>query len=168
MRDPETLKKSESIEIRLPYASKQAFMARCRSNGSSASGVLRAFIQDYVSERRAARSSKQPVRLLAGAAAVLAFAALAAPSLAHPSLPAQFARLDADHDGGVSLAEFTGGAALKVMVSVGAAERDSRLDADTRDRLLRAEFSHIDANRDGRISFIEFRDYYGRWGSRRP
>ena len=48
MRDPAKLKKSESLEIRLPYPTKQAFMARCRDDGRSASDALRAFIDGYL------------------------------------------------------------------------------------------------------------------------
>ena len=45
MRGP---KKSEPIEIRLPYAAKQAFMARCRARGVSASQALRGFIDGEI------------------------------------------------------------------------------------------------------------------------
>jgi hypothetical protein len=48
MRETAKLKKSESLEIRLPYPTKQAFMARCRNDGRSASDALRAFIDGYL------------------------------------------------------------------------------------------------------------------------
>ena len=41
MSEPRKLKKSESLEIRIPYPTKQAFMARCRDGGRSASEALR-------------------------------------------------------------------------------------------------------------------------------
>ena len=41
---PRPLKKTETIEIRLPHDTKTAFMARCRAEGRTASDVLRRFI----------------------------------------------------------------------------------------------------------------------------
>jgi hypothetical protein len=163
MRDPHTLKKSESLEIRLPHATKQAFMARCRSEQRSASEALRAFIEASI-EGPAPAKSKTPLRLAAAGVALLAFGAMAAPSLAHPSLPAQFARLDANHDGSLSPAEFGAAASLKIAVSVGAGEHplDGSLDAGLRDRLIRREFDRIDADRNGGVSLAEFRAYYSR------
>ena len=83
-------KKSETIEIRLPHAAKQAFMARCRDRGVSASEALRAFIDGEI----AAPVRSPRLRWAAVGLAALAIGAVAAPSLARPSLPARFARLD--------------------------------------------------------------------------
>jgi hypothetical protein len=149
-------KKSETLEIRLPYAQKQAFMARCRAEGRSASEALRGFIEQSVAEPR------RPDRRLRWAAAGLAavsLGAVAAPSLARPSLPAQFARLDADHDGRLSLAEFERGATVQITLGPGAARRLTPAD---REGLLRREFGRIDANGDGEIALDEFRRYYAR------
>ena len=44
MSAPRKLKKSETLEIRLPYPTKLAFMARCQDAGVSASEALRGFI----------------------------------------------------------------------------------------------------------------------------
>ena len=44
MSAPRKLKKSESLEIRIPYPTKLAFMARCQAEGVSASEALRGFI----------------------------------------------------------------------------------------------------------------------------
>ena len=41
-------KKSETLEIRLPHEAKQAFMARCRDEGVSASQALRGFIEAQI------------------------------------------------------------------------------------------------------------------------
>ena len=51
------LKKSETLEIRLPYPTKLAFMARCRHEGRSASAALRQFIDGQVDATRPAGSS---------------------------------------------------------------------------------------------------------------
>jgi hypothetical protein len=118
------LKKSETLEIRLPYPTKLAFMARCRDEGRSASEALRHFIDGHIEVHRPAR---RPIllgggRLLAGALIAAAMGAVALPSLARPSLRAEFdrlaadpaagittadlVRLDANHDGKVSFEEF--------------------------------------------------------------
>ena len=120
MSTPRKLKKSETLEIRLPHPTKQAFMARCRAEGRSASEDVRGFIESRLAPAPAA--SRLRVRLLAGLLAALALGAVAAPSLARPDpkadfrrldadgdgrvTPAELARLDADRDGGVSLAEY--------------------------------------------------------------
>lgn len=54
MKRPE--KKSESLEIRLPYSQKQAFMEACRERGVTASDVLRSFIADDL--ERSARAQE--------------------------------------------------------------------------------------------------------------
>ena len=120
------LKKSETLEIRLPYPTKLAFMARCRDEGRSASEALRLFIDGHLDGRPAQRAPRLahhlPGRLLAGALVAAAVGAIALPSLAHPNLRAEFdrlatsprhtigladfARLDTNHDGQISYAEF--------------------------------------------------------------
>jgi hypothetical protein len=116
------LKKSETLEIRLPYPTKLAFMARCRDQGRSASEALRQFIDGQIDGTRPSGPSNRAWRLIAGAAVGAAMAAVAVPSLAHPSLraefvrldlngdhvvtTAEFARLDANHDGKITLEEF--------------------------------------------------------------
>jgi len=66
------MKKSESLEIRLPYPTKQAFMARCRADGRSASEALRGFIEAEI-EGAPARPRLRP--LIAGALAAAAIGA---------------------------------------------------------------------------------------------
>jgi len=113
MREPRPPKKSESLEIRIPYAAKTAFMARCQREGRSASEALRAFIDQQIETppRRLKRW-----RIAAGALMAAAVGAVAVPSLARPGPaadPAQdllrrvaFAQLDANHDGVLSLDEY--------------------------------------------------------------
>lgn len=104
------LKKSETVEIRLPHATKTAFMARCRAEGRTASDAIRRFIDAELSQasatRRSPRLGWRP--LLAATVAGLALGAVAAPSLAQSSPPsrAAFDRMDRNHDGVVSFAEY--------------------------------------------------------------
>lgn len=108
MTEPRRLKKSESLEIRIPYPTKEAFMARCRADGRSASEALRAFIDQQLEAPAKPRLSRRTLRLVAGAAIAAAVGAAALPSLARPSIAAaQFDRIDANHDGVLSRAEFT-------------------------------------------------------------
>lgn len=117
-------KKSESLEIRLPYATKQAFMTRCQADGRTASDALRGFIEAELGPAK----SKRPLRYLAvGALAAAALGALAAPSLANTADAARFADLDANRDGAITAAEF------------------ARLDADHDGRVSHAEFSRAAA-----------------------
>jgi len=109
MTAPTRLKKSETLEIRLPYPTKLAFMARCRDEGRSASEALRGFIDGEIGQPPA-RNPLQ-VRLIVGALIAAAMGAVALPSLAQPSFSAaEFARLDANHDGKITFAEFQAGA----------------------------------------------------------
>ena len=104
------LKKSETVEIRLPHATKTAFMARCRAEGRTASDAIRRFIDAELSQtpstQRSPRLGWRP--LLAAAVAGLALGAVAAPSLAQSSPPtrAAFDRMDRNHDGIVSFDEY--------------------------------------------------------------
>ena len=115
------LKKSETLEIRLPYPTKLAFMARCRDDGRSASEALRGFIDGELGGGRRPAAPRLAPRLLVGALIAAAAGAMALPSLAHTNQRAAFdclahdhaaisapdlARLDTDHDGKVSYAEF--------------------------------------------------------------
>lgn len=108
-------KKSESLEIRIPYEAKQAFMARCQREGRSASEALREFIDGEIAPASKLRP-KHRWRLVAGAVIAAAVGAAALPSLARTGAPADpaadllrraaFARLDANHDGVLSLDEY--------------------------------------------------------------
>ncbi|MRL69631.1 EF-hand domain-containing protein [Brevundimonas sp. SPF441] len=102
-------KKTETVEIRLPHATKTAFMAQCRDEGRTASDAIRRFID---AELNATSSTRPQSRLgwrplLAAAVAGLALGAVSAPSLAQSSpTRADFDRLDRNHDGVVSFDEY--------------------------------------------------------------
>jgi len=161
MRGP---KKSETLEIRLAHATKRAFMARCHKEGRTVSEALRALIEQALATprrpaRRPAQRPAERMRWIAAGVAAASLAAIAAPSLARPNLPARFARLDADHDGKLSLPEFERGASVEISLGPGASHA---LTAADREALLRSEFARVDADSDGEIALDEFRRYYGR------
>jgi hypothetical protein len=114
MSAPRKLKKSETLEIRLPYPTKLAFMARCQDAGVSASEALRGFIDGELAPPAPAR--RKAPRLLIGGLIAAAVGAIAVPSLAGPVVAkglardlvsrVAFERIDANHDGVISYAEY--------------------------------------------------------------
>jgi hypothetical protein len=119
------LKKSESLEIRLPYPTKLAFMAACRDRDVSASEALRRFIDAELSAAPISRPSRRSWRPIVGTAIAVLVGAAALPSLAHTGLRSEFDRLDANRDGVVSVEEF------------------SRLDTNRDGRITFAEFKAL-------------------------
>lgn len=120
---PRKQKKSETLEVRLPHETKQAFLTACRDDGTTASEVVRESIDTYLDER--GRPAVQPVtgnilamipkplrrpRIALGAAGAVGLAALAIlPSAAQPDFKTLFDRMDANKDGVISAEEFAGG-----------------------------------------------------------
>ncbi|RYG10218.1 MAG: hypothetical protein EON96_17080 [Caulobacteraceae bacterium] len=103
-------KKSETIEVRVPYGAKTAFAARCRENGLTVSEAVRGFMEREIGTGARGGRRMRGWPALAALAAGLALGAVAAPSLAqtqgaHGSRSA-FERLDANRDGVVSYDEF--------------------------------------------------------------
>jgi len=101
-------KKTETLEIRLGHDAKTAFMARCRREGVTASDAVRAFIEGEGRSRRSRRATVGLVSAMAAGIAGLVVGAAAAPSVAQTATDASsFARLDRDHDGLLTPAEFS-------------------------------------------------------------
>lgn len=116
-------KKSETLEVRIPHETKQAFLTACREDGTTASEVVRDQVQSYLDQR--ARPSQEQgrsnimnfsptvrrygPRVAAGSIAAIGLTALAVlPSAAAPDFKSQFSRLDANGDGVLSVEEFLG------------------------------------------------------------
>ena len=104
-------KKSETLEIRIPHAAKQAFMARCKADGVSASEALRGFIEAQVAPPspvapKPARPRRSRLKMALAAAAALAVGATALPSLAGQVDRSGFERFDLDHSGAITPSEF--------------------------------------------------------------
>lgn len=107
-------KKSESLEVRLAHPVKEAFMARARHRGQSASVLLRDFIDAYLAntdpsaEKRSIR--KRLIMRLAAVSFVVSVVALYSvlPTAvsASPDLKSLFERLDRDGNGLLSSTEF--------------------------------------------------------------
>lgn len=102
-------KKSETLEVRLPYDAKTAFMTRCRESGQTASEAVRRFIEGELTGPPKPRSRQRAWQTLAAAAAGLAIGAAAAPSLAQTGADdqARFETLDRNADGVLTPAEFS-------------------------------------------------------------
>ena len=155
-------KKSETIEVRVPYETKQAFMAACQARGTTASSVLRGFIDRYVASSASALPFARRRRRLAaivsggGLAAAAALAAVAVPAHAatDPRLQAVFEWMDANHDAQLSAAEFISPqqdsgppAGLEVLV-------DSKVPPPLNESRA-ALFQRLDSDHDGSLSLAE-------------
>ena len=108
------VKKSETLEVRIPHETKQAFLNACREDGTTASEVVRDQVQSYLDAREQPPQQKKGTlvmqfspnvrrygpRVAAGSLAAFGLTALAVlPSAATPDFKAQFTRLDANGDG---------------------------------------------------------------------
>lgn len=128
---PRREKKSETLEVRIPHETKQAFLTACREDGTTASEVVRTSVQTYLDERerptlqqartpamnsvlRLVTNLPQPVRhytprVVAGGIVAASLVALATmPSAAAPDFASQFRMLDKNGDGVISSDEFLG------------------------------------------------------------
>lgn len=120
---PARAKKSETLEVRIPYETKQAFLTACREDGTTASEVVRESVHTYLDGRERPTPQRtrtlvmklpQPVRrygprIAAGAVAAIGLATFVAlPSAAAPDFQAAFKRLDVNGDGVLTAEEFAG------------------------------------------------------------
>lgn len=103
-------KKNDSIEIRLPDATKAAFMENCRREGRTASDAVRSFIDEQLDPRGSVRRRRRSLWRIGAAVAAGAVlgGGLAAPSIAASadSSRSAFRALDRDHDGALTYDEF--------------------------------------------------------------
>jgi hypothetical protein len=164
-------KKTESIEVRLPDETKQAFMKACERRSTSASAVLRSFIERYV--RSASRApihwneelqmlltgTSMRTRAAAGAIVATFAAGVVAVSIATPAraatdplLAAVYQWMDTNHDGKLSAAEFLSPRSDEPFGAIGVV-----VDTKTRpaNETPKALFARLDANHDGSISLGE-------------
>src|SRR5690606_33788320 len=115
---PNDPKKSDTLQIRIPHATKKEFLEACREERVTASDLLRNWIMDFLTARQRPSSEprkgliamiSKPVRkrryLAVGAAVAGAAALIALPSAAEP-FRSMFDQLDANRDGKVTELEF--------------------------------------------------------------
>lgn len=183
MRD-RSPKKSENIEIRVPHGMKTDFMTRCRSDGRSASDVLRGFIEEYLAAGTSPEMEDRPImpRIAKPAAAAAAAGALSllflfTPAVSASDLETAFRSLDRNGDGSVTLAEFTTpdghGDTVFVRHSGALPAPSSRpivlpFKGGERARggpaapaaMLAENFGHQDMDHDGSLSFAEFAEHH--------
>src|SRR5690349_6035312 len=98
LSDPRPPKKSETLEIRIPYPTKTAFMEKAKAEGRAASEIVREQIDAYLGQEpepapqsltdKAVVLIRQNLRgaglMLAGAGSALAISLAAAPATAMP------------------------------------------------------------------------------------
>lgn len=153
MHDP--AKKSDKLEVRLPHATKQAFLQRCQAEGRSASEAVRGFIDAYLARPLTQKELPMFVRpTLAYAAATAALVIgvvtlTATPSRAAPDFKAIFNGIDANHDGKVTKEEMTGKRTGGGVTGNPSGKRSGSVS-------LSAGFDDLDVNRDGAVVFAEF------------
>jgi Ca2+-binding EF-hand superfamily protein len=144
-------KKTEKLEVRLSTETKQAFLARCRSEGRSASETLRGFIDDYLARplspqelKMIARSPFTYAGLAVAAVVGVAIVGAAQPSHAQPDLTGFFKSLDRNGDGRLTRDEFgTSGPPPAPKPGQGVIT-------------IGGQFPDYDTNQDGVISLAEF------------
>jgi Ca2+-binding EF-hand superfamily protein len=120
---PAKAKKSETLEVRIPHETKQAFLTACREDGTTASEVVRESVHTYLDGRERptplgtrtlVMKLPQPIRrygprIAAGAVAAIGLATFVAlPSAAAPDFQSVFKKLDANGDGVLTAEEFAG------------------------------------------------------------
>ncbi|MES2988932.1 MAG: hypothetical protein V4808_13585 [Pseudomonadota bacterium] len=99
-----TPKKSETIEVRLPFAAKLAFAERCRAEGITMSDAIRRFVDG---RRQARRGFAGPMLV----SAAIALAVVVSPAAVRADFGTGFEALDRNADGVVTRAEVPAGGA---------------------------------------------------------
>lgn len=182
MNGPREPKKSETFEVRLSHDVKRALMDKARTEGRSASEVIRASIDRYLAEQRKENRSMlvtlwKPAVAVSAASIAVMFAALSpAPTQAKPDLKSVFQMLDRNHDGAITMDEFirdSSDPAVEKMhrahmkdaahakeISGGHAQVMQKGHEKPSAQALRSHFAQLDANRDGSVSFAEFQAFH--------
>ncbi|HEY7800472.1 MAG TPA: hypothetical protein VIA80_17020 [Hyphomonadaceae bacterium] len=150
------VKKSETLEVRIPYETKQAFLTACREDGTTASEVVRDSVQTYLDKRERPDPTKertpamnlvmklpQPVRryglrAAAGGLAAVGLTTFAAlPVAAAPDFAAIFKKMDANGDGVLTTEEFLadrqGGEHVKIESKIEKTLKGDQTSATTND-----------------------------------
>jgi hypothetical protein len=147
------------LEVRLSFETKARLMAQCRADGTTASDVVRTLIEAHLTEAALSTPHKEPwmshvfklaVPVLAAALAGTLLLGAGGVAEANPELKkAEFARLDVDKNGRLTIEEFAAAPASASKTADGAgttapapkpADLFARLDADKDGVLTEAEY----------------------------
>lgn len=159
-------KKSETLEVRLPYSTKKAFMKACAQNSSTASDAVRQFIDAYIARSgrislqqlikemtmKLSRNPKKVTGILAAATAgAIVFGTL--PSAADP---AAFDKLDANGDGVLTEGEIAPGQDSRIIAVL---DEDgsgdvSRDEFDSKSTVVKVR-KNMELDNDVQVSIIE-------------
>lgn len=149
MTEPRAPKKSETLEIRIPYPTKTAFMEKAKAEGRAASEIVREQIDAYLGQEPAPQSLadkavvliRRNLRgaglMLAGAGSALAISLAASPATAVPGGAAEI----------LQATSADGSDPLMVVVNVPA----GGLTATQLGELVGQAFARLDTNGDGII-----------------
>jgi predicted transcriptional regulator len=174
MNGPREPKKSETVEVRLSHEVKRALMEKARTEGRSASEVIRASIDTYLAEQRKEDRSMfvtlwKPAAAIGAASVALLWAALAPTAVqAKPDLRAIYQAIDSNHDGAISLDEFlrhsSNPAVVKAhhehMSASEAAMHAKFHGKQATPEMIREHFTQLDANANGSVTFAEFKTFH--------
>src|ERR1051325_319913 len=177
MNGPREPKKSETFEVRLSHDAKRALIEKARTEGRSASEVIRASIDTYLAEQRKEDRSMfvtlwKPAAAIGAASIAVLWAALApAPVQARPDLKAIFQSLDGDHNGAVTLEEFLKHSSDPAIAKAhhdhasGMSEKMAAVHAKFHGQkatpaMIRPHFPQLDANANGSVTFGEFKAFH--------
>jgi Ca2+-binding EF-hand superfamily protein len=139
-RTGKRIKKSDTLQVRIPHETKQAFTEACREDDVAVSDRIRGWIENFLATRQ--RPSEIPSkgiiamiprrvrkrRYLAGGVAVLGVTALLAlPSAANTTFRAMFDQLDVNRDGKVTEQEFMAMVKKRPYIDIGLLKWDPEL-----------------------------------------
>ena len=179
-------KKTDSLEVRVPYAVKRDFMARTRARGRTASAVLREFIDAYLAGAVPSEERSMLKRLATPAAATAVIATVVAAHVmvptaasAAPNFKSVFDQLDSDKDGKLSADELAGhplladeayarhqadlgSGVVPIMVAVhSGAHRQSHVAATPESKAhMKEMFASLDGDKSGSVTFGEFESHH--------
>lgn len=158
-------KKSETLQVRLPHGMKRDFMERCEQENRAASDVIRGFMEGYLARPVEFLTSETAVMIrrtfvypaLAAAALIGAVVVLAPGTSRATGVREDFATMDADGDGLLTVWEFKrpeDGVTYSINRTPSpAGQPKTRI---TRGGLTET-LSKLDINGDGKLDYAEYR-----------
>lgn len=158
-------KKSETLQVRLPHGMKRDFMDRCEQENRAASDVIRGFMESYLARPVEILTSEKAVMIrrtfvyptLAAAALIGAVVVLAPGTSRATGVREDFAAMDADGDGVLTVWEFKrpeDGVTYSMNRTPAPAGRPkTRITSEG----LAGTFAKLDTNGDNKLDYAEYR-----------